>query len=96
VLRITTTGSNAISVTAKIEGEIAGAHVHELFRSVASALARAPHVVLDLSDVTFVDHAGAVLLRSLTDQGVQFVHGSSYISRLLGGPVAEFETGGSE
>jgi anti-anti-sigma regulatory factor len=87
-------GSEAFPGTAKVEGEIAGDHVHEVSRFAASALGQGLHVVLDLSDVTFVDHAGAAVLRTLRDQGVEFVDGSSFISSLVNGPSTGF--GGEE
>ena len=96
MLRITNGGSGAAPGTAKVEGEIAGEHVHELSRFVASAFQRDPRVVLDLSDVTFVDNAGALLLRALRDQGVEFVDGSSFISSLVNGPSRGLGTGGAE
>ena len=86
MLRITSVGPEAEPTAAKVEGEIAGDHVHELARFAASALERAPRFVLNLSDVTFVDHAGASLLRSLRDRGVEFVDGSSFISNVVDGP----------
>jgi ABC-type transporter Mla MlaB component len=96
VLRITWMDAEAVPGTAKVEGEIAGEHVHELFRFAASALERVPRIMLDLSDVTFVDHSGAVLLRALRDQGVEFVDGSSFISSLVSGLTTALGTGGAE
>lgn len=96
MLRITWMDPEAVPGTAKVEGEIAGEHVHELSRFAASALERAPHIMLDLSDVTFVDHSGAVLLRALRDQGVEFVDGSSFISSLVSGLTTALGTGGAE
>jgi hypothetical protein len=72
---------------ARIEGEIAGEHVEELARFADAARRPAAPILIDMADVTFVDHAGAVLLRRLRDEGFVFVNGSSFISILLGSPV---------
>lgn len=96
MLRITGIDRQVLPAGVKVEGEIAGAHVSELARVVASALERAPHILLDLSGVTFVDHAGAVLLRTLRDRGVECIDGSSYVSGLVDGVSRGLGTGGLE
>ena len=94
MLRITCVGVETKVRTVKIEGELSGDHVSELSRVAASALKRGSRVVLDLSQVTFVDHAGGVLLRALRAGGVEFVNSSSYVSSLIDSSPAELERSG--
>ncbi|HJR59424.1 MAG TPA: STAS domain-containing protein [Vicinamibacterales bacterium] len=96
MLRITWSGSGTVPGTAKVEGEIAGDHVRELERFAKEARRGRQRVALDLSDVTFVDSAGAVLLRRLRDQGFRFVEGSIFISSLVEDLPEEPGTGGTE
>ena len=63
MLRITTTGQKLV-----LHGQLAGPWVEEL----KSAWDKSP-LVVDLTDVTFVDEAGARLLCAMKDAGVRFV-----------------------
>jgi anti-anti-sigma regulatory factor len=85
VLRITCVASDSDARTVKVEGRIAGEYVHELSRVACVALEKNSRIALDMSQVEFVDHAGAALLRSLRDRGVTFVDCSSFISSLMDG-----------
>ena len=85
MLRITCVASDSEARTVKVEGRIAGEYVLELSRVARVAMEKSPRIVLDMSQVEFVDHAGAALLRSLRDGGVTFVDCSSFISSLING-----------
>jgi anti-anti-sigma regulatory factor len=87
VLRITWAETDRSTGAAMIEGEIAGDHVRELARFAAAAHRPGLRVFIDMAHVTFVDSAGAALLRRLKDQGFAFVNGSSFVSTLLDSPV---------
>ena len=85
MLRITCMGSEAVARTVKVEGRISGEYVAELSRVASEALETAPHILLDLSDVTFVDQDGAALLRTLRRRGVELVDCSSFVLSLVNG-----------
>ena len=86
MLRITWTGVELPTTAAKVEGDIAGDHVQELARFAARAGRPGLRILIDLSDVTFVDNEGALLLRRLRDQGFTFVNGSSFVATLFDVP----------
>ena len=86
VLRITRT--EGVPTIVRVEGRIAGAYVDELRRVVEPEVSRSAPVALVLSDVTFVDHRGAELLRALRAQGAELVDCSTYVlSAVNGGAV---------
>ncbi len=58
--------------TLRLEGRLIGPWVIELRRACERALTDSAGLVLDLSEVTFVDQAGLELLCSLGQQGVAF------------------------
>lgn len=59
----------------KLEGKVAGLWVDELERSwhVAAGSAKAARVLVDLSEVTFVDVEGKKLLSWMCGQGAEFI-----------------------
>jgi hypothetical protein len=96
VLRITWAGSEAQTTSANVEGELVGPHVEELARLASAARAGSRTLVLDLTDVTFADHAGLILLRTLRDQGVALVGASGFINGLIDAPSRRQGAGGTE
>ena len=82
MLRITPV--NAKSAGIKVEGRLVAASVEE-FSRVAGDLLAEGSLRLDVADLTFVDQAGAALLRSLADRGVEFVGCSDFVRTLLNG-----------
>jgi len=84
VLKITAT-STPVETTLRIEGRIVGEWVDELSRSVADAQSTTDRIVLDLSQVTFVDAIGAVFLRSAAAHGADVVNSSDFVSGLIRG-----------
>jgi anti-anti-sigma regulatory factor len=84
MLRITTVRSGTTG-TLKVEGRLAGEWVGELSKAAAAAEADAPHVVVDLAAVTFVDADGASLLRALRNRGVSLADCSVFVSGLIDG-----------
>jgi hypothetical protein len=59
----------------KLEGRLAGPWVHELETSWREAVARHPDapVRVDLSEVTYIDPGGKVLLSAIRAQGAELV-----------------------
>jgi ABC-type transporter Mla MlaB component len=75
-------GSSSVD-TFKLEGKLMGPWVSEVRDAFAHLKDRSTRTCLDLSDLTFVDQAGAELLRDLVRQGVEIVACSSYVAELL-------------
>ncbi len=69
--------------TLQLAGRLAGEWVHELKTACESARAEHGRVVLDFADVTFVDRAGAMLIRGLLREGVSLINGSPFITEQL-------------
>ena len=87
MLRITCTSSSEESATVKVEGSVSDRWVDELARVAAAALAKMPRVLLDMSDVTFIDPRGLALLQSLQRRGAEVAACSAFVAMLLkGGP----------
>jgi anti-anti-sigma regulatory factor len=63
MLRITTTGQKLV-----LQGQLAGPWVAELKSSWDESL-----LVVDLTDVTFIDEGGARVLCAMKDAGVSFI-----------------------
>lgn len=80
MLRITQTESPGTTQTLKLEGKLLEPWVEEVRWACAAADGR---LNLDLSGLTFVDQAGARLLRDLLDQGLTVCGCSGFVSELL-------------
>lgn len=86
MLRITAESTTDGVERFRLEGTLTDAYVAEVGRVVSPVLARPGRVSLDLSGVTFVDAAGAQLLRGLVTRNVE-VHGCSlFVAHLLALP----------
>ena len=82
-LKITTITDTAELVTLTIEGRVTADAVAELEAVCAAPLARATPVVLQLSDVSFVDAVGVEVLRDLERRGCVLVGCSEFVATLL-------------
>ncbi len=72
--------------TLKLEGKLVGPWVDELSRTFEAFPPTASgRLGLDLSDVTFIDSAGAKLLKLLIQEGVTIVACSGFVALLLDG-----------
>ncbi len=69
--------------TLRLAGSLAGEWVAELKR--ACALARVEHrqVILDFTDVVFVDRGGVALIRRLRNEGISLTNYSPFIGEQL-------------
>jgi hypothetical protein len=83
VLRITEIAQNDSGRTFKLEGKLLGPWVNELRNVCTPALERLEQVGLDLAAVTFVNAAGAELLRELIRQGIIIIQWSAFVAELL-------------
>ncbi len=66
----------------KLEGKLIGPWVEEL-RATCEGPGADPNFKLDLSDLTFVDSAGELLLRQLISSGHKIQACSSYLTEVL-------------
>ena len=83
MLRITrVTGKDAGPVL-KLEGKLLGPWVDEVWRACAEAGSPPGRLCLDLAAVTFVDAAGAGLLRELRRREVTLAGCSGFVVALL-------------
>lgn len=81
MLRITTTEMQG-RVKWVLQGQLAGPWVDE-FKSIWDKSEKQPKCVIDLTDVTFVDEAGARVLCAMKAAGAQFVAGGVDTKHLL-------------
>jgi len=82
MLKIEATDGNE-GWTLKLAGNLIGRWVDELRRSYDMAQADGRQVILDLTDVGFVDRAGVDLLRRLEDAGGSLANASRFVAEQL-------------
>jgi anti-anti-sigma regulatory factor len=83
MLRIDPTRTHDGVVVLELAGEVRGPWVDELRRVAESALTIGAALRVDLRDVSFVDHRGAVLLNRLADRDVALVNCSAFVTEAL-------------
>lgn len=82
MLRITRSDQNETSPCVKLEGKLLEPWVDEV-RSLFTAPVSTPLPRLELAGLTFVDAAGADLLRQLLWRGVQVESCSAYVAEVM-------------
>lgn len=82
MLRVTQTNGDRAGITLKLEGKLVEPWVSEV-RQLLNDAEQAVHHRLDLASVSYVDVAGAELLREVVDRGVEIVSSSLYVTELL-------------
>jgi hypothetical protein len=83
VLKITEIARTDSGRTFKLEGKLLGPWVDELRNVCVQPLDRLEQVGLELAAVTFVNAAGAELLRELKRQGIIITQCSAFVAELL-------------
>ena len=83
MLRITELSRSFLGRSFKLEGKLLGPWVEELRHICSEPLDRLEPIRLDLVAVTFVDAAGAKLLRELIHQGTRITPCSGFVAALL-------------
>jgi anti-anti-sigma regulatory factor len=84
MLRLIQTQATPVTVIS-LEGKLTSPWVPELSAAVDAARDTGT-VRLNLAGLSFVDHEGAGLLRSLRDSGVELASASTFIAELLAIP----------
>jgi hypothetical protein len=85
MLRISCVESSAETVTLRLEGQVRGPWVEELCRACEPVLAMGYSLVLDLTDVSFIDLDGVALCSHLRDRNVALLHCSPFVAEQLRG-----------
>jgi hypothetical protein len=85
VLRISRVEAQDKAVTIRLEGQVRGPWVEELRRSCDQLLATKSGLILDLTDVSFIDMDGVALCRCLSNQNVALLHCSPFVAEQLKG-----------
>ncbi len=84
MLRITPMSDDGHTVHLKVEGRVVGDWVPELDQVCGSCLSQKKKVVLDFTEVTFMDRRGVNVLKGLLRERVQITGASLIIQALLG------------
>ncbi len=69
--------------TLRLEGQVVGPWVEELRRSCEQILEAGGAVILDLTDVSFMDREGVALVRALVDRQVTLINSSPFVAEQL-------------
>ncbi len=85
MLRITKVAEDSSTVTMKLEGKLASDWVPLLEGECLTCLKGKRKILLDFSEVTFVDGRGVELLRKLVGEGIKVVDCDELIKELLEG-----------
>jgi anti-anti-sigma regulatory factor len=83
VLRISLVEEPYGAVTLRLEGQVRGPWVEALRQSCESLLARGSGLILDLTEVSFIDLDGVALCRCLRARKVSFLHCSPFVAEQL-------------
>jgi anti-anti-sigma regulatory factor len=83
MLRITRILEPHSAPTLRLEGKLLEPWIEELLQECTVQGLGPDAIRLDLSAVTFVDAAGATLLRQLIERGAEIVACSGYVAELL-------------
>ena len=85
MLRITKVAEDSTTVTMKLEGKLASDWVPLLEGECLSCVKENQKVLLDFSEVTFVDGRGAEVVNKLAGKGIKVVDCDELIKELLKG-----------
>ncbi len=85
MLRITKVAEDSSTVTLKLEGKLAADWVPLLEGECLTCLKDNRKVLLDFSEVTFIDDRGAEVVKKLTGEGIKVVDRCELIKELLEG-----------
>ena len=85
MLRISRVEAPDEAVTLRVEGQLRGPWEEELRRSCEQFLATGSGLILDLTEVSFVDMDGVALCRRFRDRKVAFLHCSPFVAEQLNG-----------
>jgi anti-anti-sigma regulatory factor len=87
MLRITRIGESQSLVTLKVEGQIISEWVSLLEKEALSSLQEKKEVVLDFTEVTFINHNGVEMLQKISAENIRIVNCCPLIKDLLNNSV---------
>ena len=82
MLKITTVESNE-GITLRLYGSVTGQWIELLRTSANSVLDEGRQLIIDLAHITFIDHEGLALIKSLMGQGVSHVNAPLFVADQL-------------
>ena len=85
MLRITEIFESADSVTLKVDGRIASEWITLLEQECLKWLQAKREVLLDFSEVKFIEHSGVAMLKRIASPNLRLVNCSALIAELLNG-----------
>ncbi len=83
MLRITPTEHENQQVVLRLEGRVAGPWVNELWKACEAVLGQGKALALNLAEVSFLDAAGVVVLRTARARGVELADCSPFVCEQL-------------
>ena len=83
MLRITRVAESPSHVTLRLEGRIVSDWVSVVERECLTWLQEKRQVILDVSEVTFIDGSGLEMLRQIASPHLQIINASALIEELL-------------
>ena len=83
MLRVTRADEQSDSVKLEVEGRIASTWTGVLEKECRVLLQNRKGVVMDFSNVTFIDRSGVIMLKKLISEGVEIINCSAYFESLL-------------
>ncbi len=83
MLKMTVVREDEQTITLKLEGRIVGSLVEELEKECEKCLRKKNGLILDLSDVSYIDERGVNTIRSFLGSRIQTVGGSLFLEGLM-------------
>ena len=83
MLRITKIAENGLPVTLRLEGKVHGDWVSLLEQECRALISQKKTVLLDLSNVTFMDDRGVEMIRRLPARSITVINGDAFIEDLI-------------
>lgn len=84
MLRITQVSEDSDTVCLKVEGRVIGDWACELNRTCGYCLSQNRRIILDMSDVTYIDRQGVDALKRILGDNVQLTSATLLVKALLG------------
>ena len=85
MLRITRMSERPTFITLKVEGKVISEWVSILEREALDSLQGKEEVILDFSDVTFINQSGIEMLKRIAAENIRIINCSPLIFNLLNG-----------
>ena len=83
MLKMTAVRENEQTITLKLEGRIVGPWVEELEKECEKCLLKKNCLILDLSEVSYIDERGINTIRGFLGPRIQSVGGSLFLEGLM-------------